>query len=347
MTLTVLGVAYPFAPVGPDASGGAEQVLGMLDEALVARGHRSVVIAAAGSRVRGTLVPIPAPEGDLDAAAQRAGHAEVRRAIDDVVRRLAIDVVHMHGVDFHAYLPLPGPRLVVTLHLPAACYPPSAFHPSRTIDLFHCVSFAQRSSLPWDMRAVVIPNGVPVERLGSAARGKRGFALVLARVCPEKGIDLAVEACRRADVPLLIAGPLFPYPAHRDHFDRVVRPRLDRRRRYVGPVGWEQKRRLLARARCVLVTSRVPETSSLTAMEALSCGTPVVALRTGALAEIVEHGRTGFLAETVDGLAKALQRVETISSDDCRRAAREHFDSRAMVDAHLRVYHELAGSAQS
>jgi glycosyltransferase involved in cell wall biosynthesis len=231
---------------------------------------------------------------------------------------------------------------VVTLHLPATYYPPSAFDDARAVDLFHCVSLAQRSSFPPELRALVIPNGVPVERLGSAARGRRVFALVLARVCPEKGIDLAVEACRRADVPLLIAGPVFPYPAHRDHFERVVQPRLDRRRRYVGPVGWEQKRRLLARARCVLVTSRVPETSSLTAMEALASGTPVVALRTGALVDIVEHGRTGFLVDTVEDLALALARVDTISSDDCRRAARDRFDSRAMVDAHLKVYQELA-----
>jgi glycosyltransferase involved in cell wall biosynthesis len=77
-------------------------------------------------------------------------------------------------------------------------------------------------------------------------------------------------------------------------------------------------------------------------MEALASGTPVVALRTGALVEIVEHGRTGFLVDTVEDLALALARVDTISSDDCRRAARDRFDSRAMVDAHLKVYQELA-----
>jgi glycosyltransferase involved in cell wall biosynthesis len=192
------------------------------------------------------------------------------------------------------------------------------------------------------MRGIVIPNGVPVERFASASHSRRRFALVLARVCPEKGIDLAIEACRKADVPLLIAGPLFPYPAHRDHFEHVLRPRLDERRRYVGPVGWTQKRRLLAHARCVLVTSRVPETSSLAAMESLACGTPVVAMRRGALVEIVEHGRTGFLVESVDELAEALERVNGISPDECRRAARERFDSRPMVEAHLKVYRELA-----
>lgn len=106
--LTVLSVAYPLARVGPDAVGGAEQVLGRLDRALVEAGHRSVVVACEGSEVAGELLATPEAGGALDEATR----AEARRRHADAVRaalaRYAVDLVHMHGVDFHAYLPPAG-----------------------------------------------------------------------------------------------------------------------------------------------------------------------------------------------------------------------------------------------
>jgi glycosyltransferase involved in cell wall biosynthesis len=129
---------------------------------------------------------------------------------------------------------------------------------------------------------------------------KSCFALILGRVCREKGFDDALEASRRADIPLLLAGAVFPYADHQAFFRDHIAPRLDRRRRWIGAVAGRSKQRLLAKARCLLVPSKVPETSSLVAMEALAAGTPVVAYRTGALPEIVEDGRTGLLVETVD-----------------------------------------------
>ena len=95
--------------------------------------------------------------------------------------------------------------------------------------------------------------------------------------------------------------------------------------RHLGPVGFARKRRLLSAARCLLVPSMAPETSSLVAMEALACGTPVIAYRAGALAEIVEHGRTGFLVESTEAMADAIGRAGTIDPETCRRAARARF----------------------
>src|SRR2546421_8305466 len=107
MRLTVLNVAFPLAPVGPDAVGGAEQVLSLLDRALVEAGHRSIVLACEGSRTRGELISVPHSEGPLDPDTVRAARERHARAVSDVVRRIDVDLVHLHGIDFHHYLPPP------------------------------------------------------------------------------------------------------------------------------------------------------------------------------------------------------------------------------------------------
>src|SRR5437868_15054987 len=101
MALTVLSVAYPFAPVSPDSVGGAEQVLGQIDHALVRGGHRSIVIACEGSRVAGTLVPVPRETGILQGRTIEEAQARHHRAIMAALERWPVDVVHLHGVDFH------------------------------------------------------------------------------------------------------------------------------------------------------------------------------------------------------------------------------------------------------
>ena len=126
------------------------------------------------------------------------------------------------------------------------------------------------------------------------------------------------------------------------HFEREIAPRLDGDRVFVGPVGFEAKRRLLTEARCLLVPSLVPETSSLVAMEALACGTPVVAFRAGALPEIVEPGRTGFIVRDVEEMADAIGAAAALDPEVCRDAARERFSAEAMVDRYVSLYESLA-----
>src|SRR3954471_20428296 len=118
MTLTVLNVAYPLAPVSFDATGGAEQVVAQLDAALVAAGHRSLVLACEGSQVRGTLLATRAAQGVLDDRAQAAARARHGEEIIATLAREPVDIVHLHGVDFADYLPPAGVPVLVTLHLP-------------------------------------------------------------------------------------------------------------------------------------------------------------------------------------------------------------------------------------
>lgn len=341
MALTIVNVAYPLAPVVPDAVGGAEHVVAALDRALVEAGHRSMVIACAGSRVAGTLVVSGRADGALDEARQRAAQASHKRAILDTLDRHAVDVVHLHGIDWPSYLPPPGVPVLVTLHLPPSWYPDEIWSLRRPDTFLQGVSAAQhRACRRTPMLLPPIANGVPLP--APAPRAKRRFVLALGRLCPEKGFHLALDAARLADLPMLLAGAVFGYDAHERYVRDDIVPRLDHARRFIGPVSGRRKHRLLAAARCVLVPSLAPETSSLVAMEALAAGTPVIGFANGALPEIVEDGRTGFIVRDVAEMAEAIGAAARLRSADCRAAAAARFSRRAMTDKYLARYAELA-----
>lgn len=342
MPLTILHVAYPLAPVSRDAVGGAEQVLALLDEGLVERGHRSIVVATLGSSCRGELVATPAPRAGLDLAAKTRARRDHRIAIARALDRYSVDLVHMHGVDFERYLPAPGVPVLATLHLMPSCYSPGVFSIARASTFLNCVSAAQRAACPPGAALCDdVPNGVPIDRLRFSSR-KREVALALGRICPEKGFDLALRAAAQAGMPALLAGQVFGYEEHVRHYDDAIAPLLDgHARRFLGPLDFARKRRLLAAARCLLVPSLVPETSSLVAMEALASGTPVIAFRRGALPEIVDHGETGYVVDDVDGMADAIGRVSAIDPRACRRAAEERFSAARMIDGYLDTYRRV------
>ncbi|HVW54425.1 MAG TPA: glycosyltransferase [Rhizobiaceae bacterium] len=339
--LTVLNVAYPLARVGPDAVGGAEQVLSALDKALVQAGHRSIIIAAEGSKVAGTLVATLPRNGPLDDAARAQAQAMHRAAIAAARARWPIDVVHLHGIDFDAYLPDDGPTLV-SLHLPLDWYRAEALRPARDDLWLHTVSASQeRSAAPGLRFKPPIANGVDIDAL-SGRHARRGFALLLSRICPEKGVHLALDAARLAGMPLLVGGEVYRYAAHETYFAEEIEPRLDRRRRFLGPLDFARKRRFLNAARCLVVPSLAAETSSLVAMEALACGTPVVAFPNGALADLIDDGRTGFLVHDVEQMAEAMAAASMIDRDLCRAEARRRFPLSRMIEAYMSAYDALA-----
>jgi glycosyltransferase involved in cell wall biosynthesis len=347
MPLTVLSVAFPFAPVSPEAVGGAEKILSDLDQALVASGNNSLVVACDGSRPSGTLFSVPSPRCEvLEEADKRWCRYQVQAAIERAMASRRVDLIHMHGLDFCEYdLPATIP-MVVTLHLPVSWYRPGIWSKYASRAQFCCVSESQRRSCPPELNSCcVIENGVtlpPARR----PKPKEDFALVIGRICPEKNAHAALEAGTRAGTQVVLAGQAFPYREHRRYLQEIIEPvlhdkRADVRHTYVGPLSSPQKQDLLAQAKCLLHPTLAPETSSLVAMEALAAGTPVIAYRSGALPEIVEPGLTGFLVDDVDEMAEAIRHVRKLSPQACRDAAERRFSKERMVQRYFELYNSL------
>ena len=347
MRLTVLSFAYPYAPVGRGCVGGSEQILTDIDQALVAAGHNSLVIACEGSRPAGKLLSIPRLLRPEDEDARRWCRKQVQACLDRTLEEYHVDLVHLHGINFHEYnLPLTVPVLV-TLHVAFASYPERIWAGLPPNVQLQCVSETQRRSCPPELGDVpVIANGVEIP---APAEKSGDFAVVLGRICPEKNQHVALEAGSRAQIPVLLGGQVFPWRHHLAYFDEKIQPLLEHRNcvrhKFCGPLSPERKQRLLAQARCLLHPTIAPETSSLVAMEALAAGTPVIAYPSGALPEIVEDGVTGFLVNSVESMAAAIRRIDAIRPEVCREAAARRFSRARMIRQYFELYRTLVANA--
>ncbi len=253
----------------------------------------------------------------------------------------------MSRIGFVRSLPRDDTPLLATLHLPPEWYAPEVFAPGRPNTWLNFVSELQRRACPpTPMLVETIANGVDLSRFRPADR-RDDYVLVLGRVCPEKGIHLAIEAARWAGIPIVIAGEVFAYPEHVRYFREKIEPLVDGMCRFLGPVAMPQKAELLARARCVVVASLVAETSSLVTMEALACGTPVVALPKGALPDLIDHGRTGFLVNDVREMRDGIARAAQLSTERCRHAAEDRFGLDRMCARYLAAYERLVAAPRS
>jgi glycosyltransferase involved in cell wall biosynthesis len=343
VTLTVVSVSYALAPVSADTAGGAEQILAALDRALVRAGHRSVVVAQEGSQVAGALVATPRPRGTLTDRSRAWATAAHQRSLERACAEHRPDLVHFHGIDFPSYRLQRGTRALATLHMPPGWYPEHIWQqPQQRGDSvqLQCVSASQLRACPPTHRSLpIVPNGVSLHAL---PRRPRQFALALGRICPEKNLHEALDAGTRSNTPVLLGGEVFPYPAHLDYFAEHIRPRIARGpHRFLGAVGEARKRRLLAAARCLLLPTLAPETSSLVAMEAMAAGCPVIAYPSGAIPEVIEDGVTGFLVDGPRAMAQAIAHAGDIQPEACQQRARALFSRERMVGDYFALYAQL------
>ncbi len=300
----------------------------------------SLLIASEGSEVAGRLWPTPAASDNITESERSEAQRQHKRTIETVLASERVDVIHFHGLDFGAYVPDTNSPKVATLHLPLPWYQAGSLE-GRDVHLV-AVSDSQAASATAVAIDRVVRNGIDTSK-HVPSNVERSSLLWLGRVCPEKGTHLAIQVARQLDLPLIVAGPVHPFAFHRNYFETEVRPLLDSRRIYVGPVRLEEKARLLGSARALLIPSLAAETSSLVAMEAASSGTPVVAFRSGALPEVVQHELTGFIVDDAQGMADAAMRSDAIQTSICREYALQNFSFERMVDGYIKLYAELVG----
>jgi glycosyltransferase involved in cell wall biosynthesis len=324
-------------PVPPPAYGGAEAVLDTLARGLRRAGH-SVMLYATGD----STCPVERAWTYERALGVGVGGmaAELRQVIAAYDLVGEADIVHDHTVVGPVYAGrFPAPPTVTTNHGPfdaelAAIYGVVADR----VPLI-AISHHQASTAGAVPVAGVIHHGVDLDRF-PFGRGDGGYALFLGRMTPEKGVHTAVEIARAAGVPLRIAAKMREEAEHA-YFAERVRPLLGGEVEYVGEVGNEDKLELLSRALCLLNPIAWPEPFGMVMVEALACGTPVVATPCGAAPEIVGQGVTGFLAPDTDGLAAALARVGELHRPACRRSVQERFSMARLAEDHVALYEQV------
>lgn len=327
-TLRILQIAPVWLPVPPPAYGGIEWIVHWLGEGLRDRGHEVEVVTVGSSRTsvpkHVTLAAAP-PRAESDIPAE-ALHA---LATLDAVEAFRPDVVHDHTL-LGALLDLGVPHILTT-HGPTDGFTGEYYtRISRRTPLV-AISDAQRRALPDANWLGTVHNAIDVDAFPFTAE-KDDYLLFLGRVCEDKGTHLAIRAARDAGRRLIIAGRV-AQPHERRYFAAEIEPSLGDGIEYVGEADRDAKRRLLAGARAVLCPLLWDEPFGLVMIEALACGTPVIAFPRGAAPEIVEDGVTGALVRDASEMAEAIRGLD-VDPRACRDAVATRFDVPHMVEGY-------------
>lgn len=341
--LHIAMIAPPYFSVPPEGYGGVEAVIADLVDGLVDRGHHVTLIGAGQNGTRAqrfyTTSDVPCSErlGEpLTEVAHAAAAARIVDELDDV------DLVHDHTLAG----PLAARRrvrpTVATTHGPVDGEPGRYYASLGESVPLIAISDAQRSSAPNLCWLATVHNAVRAETFPFRAV-KEEFALFLGRFHPDKAPHLAIDAARRADLPIVLAGKCSE-PIERTYYAREIEPRLGPGVTIYGVADARAKRDLLARACCLVFPVCWEEPFGLVMIEAMACGTPVVALRRGAVPEIVAHGQTGVIVDLPDELAGAIAAARRLEARACRQHVVDRFNTRVMAASYERAYRSVLES---
>jgi glycosyltransferase involved in cell wall biosynthesis len=333
-------VAPPWAPIPPNLYGGIEFIVDRLARGFVAAGHEVLLFATGDS-----TCSVPTKFVLEHAEGTRIG-ADVPELIHvlaayDEVRKFGADIVHDHTMfgPFWA-ASFPEVRCVTTIHGPLDGELAPLYRRMAEQTRLIAISHAQRLAAPDIPIARVIHHGIDVDDFPIGLGGD--YALFLGRLDPDKGAKRAITVARKAGMPLFLAGKM-RNAAEREYFDQEVAPLCGGDVQYLGEVSHPEKVKLLAGAAAVLFPIRWPEPFGLVMLEAMACGTPVLAFPEGAAPEVIHDGETGFLCHDEADMAAELGRVGTLSRDACRAAVAGYFSTTRMVRDHLELFDDMIG----
>lgn len=337
-----IAIAAPLIePVPPPLYGGAERVVSALTEELVARGHSVTLFASGDSRTAATLVPC-SPRGlRLDPEVRDYVAYTVMEMGDVYSRAAEFDIIHNHN-DFFAF---PFARLTAT---PTVTTTHGRLNLAEVQNVYRrfgeqplvSISRNQRTSLSGCNWAGTVHNGIDLRNFHFQEQ-PGDYLVFLGRISPEKRVDRAIEIARDTGMRLIIAAKVDP--ADRDYYEHAIAPQIRACPlvEYIGEVDEVQKDALLGGAYAYLFPIDWPEPFGLTMVEAMATGTPVIAYRAGSVPEVLVHGVTGFVCDSLSGMVAAVERIRGIDRAACRAHVERHFSAPAMAAGYERVYQQL------
>jgi glycosyltransferase involved in cell wall biosynthesis len=339
--------------VPPERYGGTERVVGWLADELVALGHDVDLYASGDSRTSAHLIPLCEQAlwktelrdyGPVRAAAFARAYATAE-----------VDVMHDHA-EWAAYASARASRIptVTTIHsrtdTPESRIVHDEFRDMRLVS----VSVGQRRPLPRARWIANVPHGLPADLYRPGPR-RGSYLAFVGRISPEKGVHTAIEVAKRSGLPLFIGGrkplDIWQYPEakiDRAYYEQLIAPHLGHDGiEFVGELDDAGKQQLLAGALALLFPIDWPEPFGLVLIEAMACGTPILARPRGSVIEIVRDGVTGYHCEDASEMVDAIGRLDAIDRAACRRAFEERFTATRMAHDYLRVYADVIQEAHS
>jgi glycosyltransferase involved in cell wall biosynthesis len=331
--------------VPPKKYGGTERVISVLTEELVRRGHDVTLFATGDSETSAKLVstyPHALRETFPEPTVKRTiwGYRHVATAYK---MRHQFDIIHDHtswlsaGVANMSRVPV-----VMTLH---GAFTPETIALFETFDNPYLVSISesQRKPAP-DLNYIsTVYNGLPLSHYPFSLKND-GYLLFVGRFCEEKSPHFAIEVAKRLNLPLILAAKL-EEGGSRAYFEKFIKPHLSDTIRWVGEVDEVERNRLFSKALCSLHPVAWPEPFGLTLIEAMACGTPVIAFDQGAIPEVIKHGSTGYVVNNVDEMTAAVAKIDRIDRRACRQHSLTHFGVEQMVDNYELVYDAILGAS--
>jgi glycosyltransferase involved in cell wall biosynthesis len=342
--LRIAQIAPLWISVPPKTYGGTELVISWLCDELVRRGHKVWLFASGDSKTKAKLVPIW--PSSLWSANLRTPHAVFALLYRKLLKmQNEFDIIHDHcewyTCPFSEFL---KPPIVTTLHHPITEEALVLYRKYPNIN-FVAISKHQKKQAPGVNIVRVIYHGIPLERYPFSEKPK-DYVLWLSRIGPDKGTGEAIDIAKLAGEKLIIAGPIFPQYA--DYFEFRIKPLIDGKKiKFVGAADFKKKIELFCGAKAFLFPVKRPEPFGLVVIEAMACGTPVVAFKQGSMPELIKDGVTGFLVNSIEEAVLALKDIHKIKREDCRKWVQENFGLRRMVNRYEKLYKKILKARQS